>query len=202
MTGKAPTAFHEELTEARLRIVSEALLEILYDTEIELTTPLDDGYTRGTTTFGRQRNAVIGLCQRGQYDWLKLTHGGMDVTFEIGGVPCRFFADDPATPRKPGFYRRNDSDQLFEIELDAPVMFRFVVAKPQSLDDQADVYFIGYDANQQEVFRWQYSMSTPVLASVDEAMPIEVPLPRAAAKIRTDEPRQDQAANGNADLQD
>ena len=202
MTGKPPAAFHKELTEARLRIVSEALLEILYDTEVELTTPLDDGYTRGTTTFGRQRNAVIDLCQRGKYDWLKLTHGGMDVTFEIGGVPCRFFADDPATPRKPGFYRRNDSDQLFEIELDAPVMFRFVVAKPQSLDDQADVYFIGYDANQQEVFRWQYSMSTPVLASVDEAMPIEVPLPRAAAKIRTDEPRQDQAANGNADLQD
>src|SRR6185437_16207167 len=101
--ASAPHEFNPALTEYRLRIVAEALLEVLYDTELELAGPLDDGYTRGTATFGRQRNALIQLCNGGQYPWLKLTHAGMDVTFEIDGVPCRFFSDDPANPRKPGF---------------------------------------------------------------------------------------------------
>jgi len=201
MASKAPAEFNPELTDARLRIVSEALLDVLYETELELATPLDDGYTRGTATFGRQRNTLIQLCQSGQYGWLKLTNPAMDVTFEIGGVPCRFFADDPSKPSKPGFYRRNDSDQLFEIELSSPVMFRFVVAKAQSSDEEADVYFIGYDANQQEVFRWQHSLSTPVLASVDESLPKEIPLPPAAVKVRKDESDQDQAVGDYDDPQ-
>ena len=111
MSGNAPSDFYPELTDSRLRVIGTALLDVLYDTELELDTPSDDGYTRGTTTFGRQRNAIIQLCQSGKYEWLKLTNAGMDVTFEIGGIPCRFFADDPQNPKKPGFFRRNDSEK-------------------------------------------------------------------------------------------
>ena len=182
--ASAPHEFHSALTEFRLRIVAEALLEVLYNTEVELAGPLDDGYTRGTTTFGRQRNALIKLCNCGQHPWLKLTHAGMDVTFEIDGVPCRFFSDDPANPRKPGFFRRNDSDQLFDIETDAPLMFRFIVAKAQFIGEEAEVFFIGYDINQNESFRWQYSRSIPTLTSVDERRPTEVPLPNPADMLR------------------
>lgn len=201
MAKKAPTDFNPELSDARLRVVSEALLDVLYETELELDTPLDDGYTRGTTTFGRQRNALIQLCQSDLHAWLKLTNSAMDVTFEIGGVPCRFFADDPSKPSKPGFYRRNDSDQLFKAELESPVLFRFVVAKAQSKEEEADVYFIGYDANQQEVFRWQYSQSTPVLASTDDSFPNEIPLSPATAKVRKDESDQDKAVGDSNDAQ-
>lgn len=180
----APHEFNPALTEYRLRVVAEALLEVLYDTELELAGPLDDGYTRGTATFGRQRNALIQLCNSGQHSWLQLTHAGMDMTFEIGGVPCRFFSDDPTNPRKPGFFRRNDSDQLFDIEIDAPLMFRFIVAKAQHVDEEAEVFFIGYDVNQNESFRWQYSRSTPALSSVDDSRPAEVPLPNPADMLR------------------
>ena len=182
--AKAPHEFNPALTETRLRIVAEALLEVLYETELELAGPLDDGYTRGTTTFGRQRNALIQLCNAGRHRWLKLTHAGMDVTFEIDGVPCRFFADDPAKPRKPGFFRRNDCDQLFDIETEAPLLFRFIVAKPQHSDEEAEVFFVGYDVNQNESFRWQYSRSTPALSSVDDRRPAEVPLPSPMARVR------------------
>jgi len=200
--SKAPHEFNSALTEFRLRIVAEALLEVLYDTELELADPLDDGYTRGTTTFGRQRNAIIQLCNSGKYAWLKLTHAAMDVTFEIGGVPCRFFSDDPAKPSKPGFFRRNDCDQLFDVEVEAPLLFRFIVAKSQRPDEEADVFFVGYDVNQNETFRWQYSRSTPALASVDDSRPTEVSLPSPTPKVREEKSGEDvinERAVGNED---
>lgn len=196
--ASAPHEFNPALTEYRLRVVAEALLEVLYDTELELAGPLDDGYTRGTATFGRQRNALIQLCNGGRYPWLKLTHAGMDVTFEIDGVPCRFFSDDPANPRKPGFFRRNDCDQLFDIEVDAPLMFRFIVAKAQHSDEEAEVFFVGYDVNQNESFRWQYSRSTPALSSVDESLPAEVPLPSPGDQVRPKEPDEDDVGSDRA----
>lgn len=203
--SRAPREFNPALTESRLRVVAEVLLDVLYDTELELASSLDDGYTRGTATFGRQRNALIQLCQNGQYPWLKLTNPGMDVTFEIDGVPCRFFADDPGKPSKPGFFRRNHCDQLFDIEADAPTMFRFIVAKPHNVDEEAEVFFIGYDANLNESFRWSYSRSTPVLASVDDSRPAEVPLPSPIAKVRPSKPAEgannDRAVGDDDDAQ-
>ena len=197
MSSHHPSAFNPALTDVRLGVISEALLDVLYDTELELDGPLDDGYTRGTTTFGRQRNAVIGIAQSGRYSWLKLTHAGMDVTFEIDGVPCRFFADDPASPKKPGFFRRNDADQLFERNAGEPVLFRFVVAKPQSSNEEAEVFFLGFDANGEEAFRWMYSRNTPVIASVDETSPKEVQLAPAEAKLRGSEQEQKDKASGD-----
>ncbi len=196
-----PTDFHPALTDARLSVISECLLDVLFDTELELTSPLDDAYTRGATTFGRRRNAVIHLCQSGAHEWLKLTHAGMDVTFEIGGVPCRFFADDVTCPKKPGYFRRNASDQLFAMEESEPVTFRFVVDKPDSADEDVEAYFIGYDAGWNEVFRWQHSRSAPVLVSVDPSLPPEVPMQPVQVRPRTQQPSQDKAS-GDDESQD
>ncbi len=195
-----PTDFRPALTDARLRTIAECLLDIRYETELELSSPLDDGYTRGTTTFGRQRNALIQLAQGGMYeDWLALTHAGMDLTFTIGDVPCRFFADDPSNPRKPGFFRRNVCDQLFAESIGEPVLFRFVVAKPETADDEAEVFFIGYDEGWNEVFRWQHSRSTPVMVSIDETLPAEVPLAPAKVRPRVESVERDRAAGETPD---
>jgi hypothetical protein len=194
MPSKSPFEFEPALTDARLRVIADVLLEVLYETDLELDTELDDGYTRGTATFGRQRNAIIQLCLSDKYDWLKLTNAGMDVTFEISGVPCRFFADDASNPKKPGFWRRNDAD-LFPGDGGKPEIFRFIVDKARVSDEASEVYFIGFNAQQEEVFRWCHSTSAPVLASVDDALPKEVPLPAAKATI----PRpaaNDQSAEG------
>lgn len=196
--AQGPSPHFPQLSEHRLRIVSEALLDVLFETERLLDSPLDDGYTRGTATFGRQRNSLITLCQSGQYGWLQLTNPGMDVTFEIEGVPCRFFADDPSSPKKPGFYKRNESDQLFPGQSDAPVMFRFIVAKPQVAEEEPDVHFVGFDSNHVEVFRWKYSTSTPVIVSVDDSRPESVDLSAAEARSRLEaESKKDDAEGKN-----
>lgn len=192
-----PWDVYPALTEARLRLIAGTLLDVMYTTELELDTPLDDAYTRGSTTFGRQRNALIALCQKGAHPWLRLTHAAMDLTFEIGSVPCRFFADDPDAPKKPGYWRRNDADQLFPSEPGQAEVFRFIVEKAHSSDDEADVHFVGYDAQQQIACRWRYSSSVPTLASVDESLPREVDLPPArAARPKRDQESTDGSLDG------
>ncbi len=67
---KAPWEFYPELTEERLSIIAEELLRVLAHTSEQLSTPLDDNYTKGTCTFGRQRQLLIKLCMSDKYDWL------------------------------------------------------------------------------------------------------------------------------------
>lgn len=50
----APSQFHPQLTVERLSLIAEGILNVLDDTYSQLSTSLDDNYTRGTCTFGRQ----------------------------------------------------------------------------------------------------------------------------------------------------
>ncbi len=124
---RVPWEFYPQLSHERLTVIAEELLQVLDRTYEQLSSPFDDNYTRGTCTFGRQRQMLIALCLSGKHNWLQLTHPGMDVTFNIEAIPVRFFADDPENPKKPGFFRRNVVDQLFEPELTTPTLHRFVV---------------------------------------------------------------------------
>ena len=78
------------------------LLEELYATEDDLSRSTDNGYTRGCTTFGRQRSRIVAEAASGNHAWLGLPNGNNDVVFTIGCVPCRFSNDDPANPSKAG----------------------------------------------------------------------------------------------------
>lgn len=166
-----PSAFYAELTDDRLTTIAELLLDIRFNTRRELNSEHDDSYTRETTTFGRSRNALIQLCQSGRFDWLTLASPGMDVTFFIGNVPCRFFRDDPETPSKKGFFRRNQVDDLFAEDDQQPVMWRFIVERAMTEEDEDRAFFIGYNAYQDEVSTWAYASSATILHSVDKDTP-------------------------------
>lgn len=171
-----PWDFHPQLTEERLTIIAKELLRVLNDTYAQLSTTLDNNYTRSTCTFGRQWQLLIDLCLSGQYDWLHLTNAGLDITFTIDTIPVRFFTDDPANPKKDGFYRRNPADQLFAPEVDIPVLHRFVVEKPEFEGEGAKVHFIGYNALDEEVSKWTYNdePTTALLHSTDDTQPESV----------------------------
>lgn len=118
---------------------------------------------------------LIALCLSGRYSWLQLTHPGMDVTFNIDNIPVRFFADDPENPKKPGFFRRNIVDQLFEPQLTTPTLHRFVVEKPEFEGEGARVHFIGTNALDEIVSKWTYGEGrVSVLQFSDETLPITV----------------------------
>lgn len=62
-----PATFNAELMSDRLESVSQWLLDELYATEDDLSRPTDSGYTRGCTTFGRQRSRIIAEAISGRH---------------------------------------------------------------------------------------------------------------------------------------
>ena len=181
--NRAPWDFYPQYTDERLGIIASALLDVYYDTDKDLSTPLDDNYTRGATTFGRQRNKLIWMTQCGEYPWLELAHGAMDLMCKVGGVPFRFFSDDPDSPSKPGFWK-NAFAMLFPVDDQDPVHLRFVLEKPVDDASEAEVHFIGFNAGNEEVFRWRYQGNVNVVRSVDSALPEAVTLPPAKVQPR------------------
>lgn len=194
MTYRHPSSFYPDLTDDRLAKIAEPLLDIRYSTIREMASPFDDTYTQETAVFGRSRNMLIQLCMGGKYDWLSLASPGMDVTFRIGNVPCRFFRDDPELPGKPGFFKRNAVDDLFSPDENDPVMWRFVVERALTEDDEDRVFLIGYNAFQEKISQWAYGSYGPILHSVDSDVPKAKELPPAAVEVREDTTRKDRDA--------
>lgn len=182
-----PSTFYPELTDQRLAVIADALLATRYDTIQELSTTLDCAYTRETTAFGRSRNKLIQMCLFKKYDWLSLANPGMDITFKIGNVPCRFFRDNPDQPGKRGFFNRNAVDDLFAIDDTHPVMWRFIVDRALNDEDEDRVYFFGFNAYQEPVSQWLYTSAGPILHSVDDYVPPAAEIPPAQVDVRDDD---------------
>lgn len=178
MTAKQPWHFKPSLTEERLNLLAKQFWEIFYDVESTLATEDDCNYGRGAVFFGRSRQRLILLSSR--LDWLSLTNPGMDVTLEVEGVPFRFFRDDHENPKKKGFWRRNDCDQLFAPNEEEPVLFRFIVERPLSDEESLEVYFIGYNALEEVVCEWRYG-AVHVLHDVSDERP--QPVKQQAAPV-------------------
>jgi len=191
MNSKSPSAFYSELSDDRLRIVAVKLLDIRHSTIREMNSEFDDNYTRETAVFGRSRNMLIAFARSNQYEWVSLKNAGMDVTFNIGRVPCRFFRDDPNSPEKLGFFKRNAVDDLFEMDEQHPVMWRFVVEKALTEDDEDRAFFVGYNVFQGKIAEWMYRASAPMLHTVDHEVPMSAEIPPASVDVR-DDPQENQ----------
>lgn len=187
MVANHPQNFYADLTDDRLRLIAVSLMDVRAKTLAELTSDLDCNYVRESAAFGRSRNMLIQLCQSKTYDWLSMMHAGMDVTFGIGSVPCRFFRDDAQTPEKVGFFRRNAVDDLFADDDSQPVMWRFVIEKSLTEEDEDRVLFAGYNVYQEKIAEWQYRDSAPTLHSVDDLTPMSTLLPKVSIEIRDDD---------------
>ena len=165
-----PWNLNPVLSEDRLNRLARVFLDVYYGVHELLSTEDDCNYGRGALIFARSRQRLINLALSGQCSWLKVTNPGMDVTLEIDGVPFRFFRDDHDTPKKKGFWRRNDSDQLFASDDATPVLFRFIVENPVQEDDEPEIYFLGFNAQGVQVFDWRYG-HVPVMHVVDDETP-------------------------------
>jgi hypothetical protein len=182
-----PQSFYPELSDPALRVIAVALLDVRYTTLREMNSPYDDNYTREATVFGRQKNRLIDLAKSGHHPWLSLRHAGMDVTFNIGQVPCRFFTDDPRNPEKNGFFRRNTVDDLFAPDDRDPVMWRFVVERAYADDDEDRVYFIGFNVFQEPVAEWTFGARPSSLHAADDRVPPPAHIGPAEVGVLDDE---------------
>lgn len=182
MQQTQPWDLKPALTEERLNTISQAFLDVYYGVLEILSTEDDCNYGRGALIFGRSRQRLMKMALSGEHSWLKIVNTAMDVTLEIEGVPFRFFRDDHETPKKKGFWRRNESDQLFAADDTTPVIFRFIVEKAVQEEDEPEIYFIGYNAQELAVFEWQYGRF-PVLHTVDDFTTTTVKIGPAPVKL-------------------
>jgi hypothetical protein len=85
-------------------------------------------------------------------------------------VPFRFFRDDHESPKKKGFWRRNQSDQLFAPSDAEAVVFRFIVQRPLTENDELEIYFVGYNAVEDALCEWRFG-DVRILSSTDDQLP-------------------------------
>ncbi len=190
MRTRHPSDFHQGLTEERLSVIAETLLDVRFQTKRLLQSEFDDNYTRETAIFGRTKNRLISMALDSKRDWMTLGQPTMDFTLKIEGVPVRVFAeDDPDAPQKGGFFRRSTTDDLFATDDEVPVMFRFIVERAPTDDAEDRVFFHGYNAQQVKVLEWLYRPATRVLHAVDDVIPqpVDLPPPEVGAHEGEDE---------------
>ena len=159
------------------------LLDELYATEDDLSRSTDNGYTRGCTTFGRQRSRIISEAMSGRYGWLGLSNGSNDIVFTIGGVPCRFSNDDPSNPSKDAVLTANRYQMDF-LEFAAkgePGRFCFIIDR--GLDGAAEprVEFLGFTPSGEVACCW-VSNAVRVLR-LEGQQPLVQPVPVAKPQV-------------------
>ena len=164
------------------------LLDELYATEEDLSRSTDSGYTRGCTTFGRQRSRIIAEAMSGRYGWLGLSNGSNDIVFTVGGVPCRFSNDDPSNPSKDAVLtvNRYQMDFLEFAAKGEPGRFCFIIYRGQNGAAEPRVEFLGFTPSGEVACRW-ISNAVRVLRLEGQqslAQPVQVAKPQVAPKRR------------------
>lgn len=189
-----PRTFRPELSNDRLATVARFLLEEHYATEDDLASTVDDTYTRGCATFGRQRNRILQEEAGKGHPWLTILNPGYDLVFGIGGIPCRFGRDNVDDPKKPAVLEANFHQQsLFEsTEFNEPCRFVFVIDSGIPEEDvEPRVIFLGFDAAGVARCRWESDL-IPTLRTVDYVVPKAVELDKPAVSPKAPERKEEQ----------
>lgn len=188
MTLPPPASFNPELSADRLQSVSQWLLDELYATEDDLSSPTDNGYTRGCTTFGRQRNRIIKEVQSTKHPWLGLLNSNNDLVFTIGGVPCRFSNDDPSNPSKDAVLtvNRHQMDFLEFATDNQPARFCFIIDRGHYGVAEPRVEFLGFTPSGVIACRWVSNAVRVLRVEGKQTLPqpVDVAKPQVAPKRR------------------
>lgn len=180
-----PSHFHPEFSDDRLKYVAHWLLEEVFSTETDLQSEYDGRYTRGCTQFGRQRTKITKLALSQEYAWLGILNGGNDLVFTIGGIPCRFSADDPDNPKKRAVldinpYQASFFDQVAE---GTPCKFCFVIDRGMHESAEPRVVMLGTDAAGGLLCRWESDTIRSLYLTSNEApAPAEMKKPSVGVK--------------------
>lgn len=193
MNLPSPADLIPALSSDRLQLIADWLLEEYYATEDDLGRQTDSSYGRGCTTFDRQKNRIIAEWKSGKYQWLDLKSGmSFAVVMALGGVPCRFSNDNPASPSKDAVVSANALQQEFLefVEDDEPGQFCFILDRRHGGGQEARVEFHGFTPTGALACRWVSDTPVRVLRAVDPvvlAPAVEVKKPVVALKVVQDD---------------
>jgi len=188
-----PSVFSTDLTEERLQILSERVLDTIQDSLDDTSTADDTAWTRGCMAYGRLQGMVMRLSRDRVYPWLSLANNTMDFTVKVGSTHLQFLIDDAYSPRKTHRLRTNsvESNQLSILLEDSDnakfTTWRlFVGFKNTDEGDTPFVTVVGYDINQIEICRWEHDDVVMVPVSADIVGTVEIDVPELSRKSKKD----------------
>lgn len=190
-----PAALKEEY----LELVASWLLDEWRSTEDDLARDTDTPYTRGTTRFGRQQQRFWLEHLSGKYPWLRVLNKGLDIVFEINGIPCRFSNDNAESPKKRAVVQVHPYQMSFLEEASADEAARFVFVIDTGFDEASEprVSLLCFSVSGELVCRWY---SGGIVRRMGEASPsvpapVELPKPRISPKRKHDDRDDDAVAS-------
>lgn len=188
MNLPAPAIFNSALTSDRLEMVSQWLLEELYATEDDLVRPTDDSYSRGCTTFKRQKNRIVAEANSGRHAWLGLLSSSNALVFTVGNVPCRFSNDNPSSPSKDAVLTANryQMDFLEFATPGEPGRFCFIIDRGHDEASDPRVEFLGFTPSDEVACRWMSDSVRVLRVEGQETLvaTVQVAKPQVAPKRR------------------
>lgn len=187
--GRVPENFSVDLTEERLKIISDRLLDVLDEAENFAQSPNATAWVKGTANYGLPQGMLRLMHEDESYPWITLANQTMDYTARIGNTLVQFVVDDPHAPKKAHRVKRNAVErQQLGLELedhnpDIPLIWRFYL-NPMSngVDYSPSVTLVGFDINENVVCMWEHEdvISSPL--SGDVAQPVEIETPVVSLK--------------------
>lgn len=178
-----PEEISPELSSDRLGVVGELMLDVLAKAITATSTQYDCAYSRGALSWAWIKNALLALARSREYSWLSIRHAGNDLVIGVGSYPVRFFIDDHANPRKPRVLSPTDGE-VYQLPIDfgmksdtVPVLWRFIVERALTEEDENRVFFVGYNIIGEVVAKWQFTDSVRSFRATDDAVPEAAELP-------------------------
>ncbi|MGE6331778.1 hypothetical protein [Stenotrophomonas sp. NPDC077659] len=161
------------------------MLEVLAKAAEATSTELDCSYSRAVLSWAWIKNALLRMAGSNTHDWLSIRHSGNDLIVGVGSVPVRFFIiADHSKPTKRRILCPTEAEtvQLCEMgqgsfagagfSVDGlPTLWRFIVERAKTDEDESRVFFVGYDAYGSIQAKWQFTESVRMFHSTDAVIP-------------------------------
>lgn len=189
MNLNQPYDFSEDLTEERLRVVCDLVLDTVQDSIEDSGTKHDTAWTRGCLRYGRVQGLFSQLTLDKDYPWISLANSTMDFTFKIGNTHVQYIYDDYECPKKIHRLRPNAIENMqleiaFETE-EKPEVLTWRLFVHQDLDEdfsELKATLVGYDINQSPICTWFFEDKANVPVLAERAETVELPEPLLTRK--------------------
>lgn len=182
--NELPEFYSSDLTEDRLHILSENLLDVLDEAHQMSTSPNATAWFKGTANYGLPQGMLIRMHEDDSLPWLTLANQTMDYTVRVGNTLVQFVVDDPDSPRKQHRLKRNAVEQYqMSLELESHTSNQSLIWRiymnpvSNGVDYSPAISLLGFDSNGNTLTSWEHikPISGPALTEQPDAVEIVEP---------------------------
>jgi len=177
-----PWDHHSDLTEERLQYVADLLTQVRHDAVSTYDVQAGDTpWGLGCRAYDRSRTTLIRKSE--SIPWLTITDSSLQLVFNIGNVPIRFYRGDPESPKTNtlacSFPELEQLNLAFPNQT-ADLLWRFAI-ETDATGYVRRVTFIGTDQNGNVHCSWIANKPAEVVElrpSTNDSAGVELPSPQ------------------------